>query len=260
MLEAGVVRRDRRGDDVPPVRPRSPRPHGARLALAHVRLQGARPRTPPSRPTTGKSALTACLDTFRLIDGQRVHFRDGVRVHGFVTNGGQAVNIIPERAACEFSVRALDDDRARARPRRSSSDARAARRMASDVEVEHLPCARATATWSTTWPSRVASAPTSGALGRQPRERDRRASAPAAPTWATSRTPCRSIHPWLAIVDEGEKPSATSTASPRRPGPPRASRPRSRPPRPWRRTAVEFLVDAELRAAVSAEWGSARGR
>jgi metal-dependent amidase/aminoacylase/carboxypeptidase family protein len=35
-----------------------------------------------------------------------VHFRDGVRVHGFVTNGGQAVNIIPEHAVCEFSVRA----------------------------------------------------------------------------------------------------------------------------------------------------------
>jgi pimeloyl-ACP methyl ester carboxylesterase len=30
-----------------------------------------------------------------LIDGQRVHFRDGVRVDGIVTNGGQAVNIIP---------------------------------------------------------------------------------------------------------------------------------------------------------------------
>ncbi|HTS46554.1 MAG TPA: M20/M25/M40 family metallo-hydrolase, partial [Bryobacteraceae bacterium] len=47
-------------------------------------------------PHAGRSALTACLDTFRLIDGQRVHFRDGVRVHGYVTNGGQAVNIIPE--------------------------------------------------------------------------------------------------------------------------------------------------------------------
>ena len=34
--------------------------------------------------------MTACLETFRLIDSQRIHFRDGVRVHGFVTNGGQA--------------------------------------------------------------------------------------------------------------------------------------------------------------------------
>jgi metal-dependent amidase/aminoacylase/carboxypeptidase family protein len=68
------------------------------------------------------------------VDGQRVGFRDGVRVHGYVTNGGQAVNIIPERAACEFSVRARDGqelDRVRAIVERC---ARAAA-MASDVEV-----------------------------------------------------------------------------------------------------------------------------
>ena len=52
------------------------------------------------------SALTACIQTFTLIDSQRVHFRDGVRVHGYITDGGQAVNIIPERASAEFSVRA----------------------------------------------------------------------------------------------------------------------------------------------------------
>src|SRR5262249_8412625 len=60
-------------------------------------------------PWDGTSALTACLKTFHLIDSQRVHMRDGVRVHGYVTDGGQAVNIIPERARAEFSVRALDD-------------------------------------------------------------------------------------------------------------------------------------------------------
>src|SRR5215831_12246892 len=86
-------------------------------------------------PHVGASALTACMDTFRLIDGQRVHFQDGVRVHGFITNGGQAVNIIPERAACEFSVRARDTkelERVRAIVERC---ARAAA-MASDVELE----------------------------------------------------------------------------------------------------------------------------
>jgi amidohydrolase len=57
-------------------------------------------------PWDGNSALTAVVQTFTLIDSQRVHFRDGSRVHGFITNGGQAVNIIPERAACQFSVRA----------------------------------------------------------------------------------------------------------------------------------------------------------
>src|SRR5262249_53382777 len=59
-------------------------------------------------PWEGHSALTACMDTFRLVDSQRVHFRDGVRVHGYITNGGQAVTIIPESAPAEISVRARD--------------------------------------------------------------------------------------------------------------------------------------------------------
>ncbi|HEX9298436.1 MAG TPA: M20 family metallopeptidase [Polyangiaceae bacterium] len=59
-------------------------------------------------PWEGASALTACMETFRLIDGQRVHMRDGVRVHGYIEEGGRAANIVPERARCEFSVRALD--------------------------------------------------------------------------------------------------------------------------------------------------------
>ncbi|MCC6645735.1 MAG: M20 family metallopeptidase [Polyangiaceae bacterium] len=59
-------------------------------------------------PWDGASALTACLDTFRLVDGQRAHLRDGARVHGIVTDGGRAVNVVPERAAAEFSVRARD--------------------------------------------------------------------------------------------------------------------------------------------------------
>jgi amidohydrolase len=82
--------------------------------LAHPTLANAyvtfsfrgRPSHAALAPWEGASALTACLETFRLIDSQRVHFRDGVRVHGYVTHGGDAVNIIPERASAEFSVRA----------------------------------------------------------------------------------------------------------------------------------------------------------
>ena len=86
-------------------------------------------------PWDGKSALTACLETFRLIDSQRVHFRDGVRVHGWVTNGGQAVNIIPERAASEFSVRATTGAEL-ARVRAIVERCARAAAMACDVGVE----------------------------------------------------------------------------------------------------------------------------
>ena len=57
-------------------------------------------------PWDGSSALRAVIHTFNLIDSARVHLRDGARIHGIITDGGQAVNIIPERAAAAFSVRA----------------------------------------------------------------------------------------------------------------------------------------------------------
>ena len=85
--------------------------------LAHVTLANrwveltflGKPSHAAMAPWDGQSALTACMEAFRLIDGQRVHMRDGVRVHGYIPDGGQASNIIPERARAEFSVRALDD-------------------------------------------------------------------------------------------------------------------------------------------------------
>src|SRR5262249_18360915 len=85
--------------------------------LAHTALSSlwieARYQGTPSHaalaPWDGKSALTACIQTFQLVDAQRVHFRDGVRVHGIIQNGGQAVNIIPELATAGFSVRARDE-------------------------------------------------------------------------------------------------------------------------------------------------------
>ncbi len=81
------------------------------LAFTHFEMVFlGRPSHAALAPWDGASALTACMETFRLIDGQRVHMRDGVRVHGFITEGGKASNIVPERASCEFSVRATTDE------------------------------------------------------------------------------------------------------------------------------------------------------
>jgi metal-dependent amidase/aminoacylase/carboxypeptidase family protein len=206
-------------------------------------------------PHAGKSALTACLDTFRLVDGQRVHFRDGVRVHGYVTNGGQAVNIIPERAGCEFSVRALDGVEL-ARVRGIVERCARGAALASDVEVSvgvrqgykdmvnNMALARRFGAHT-------------GALGRPARERDDRIGAGSTDMGDVSHV-VPSIHPWLAIVDEGEAlcherrfaeaagaPSGLSTALVAA--------------KAMARTAVDYLADAELRAAVSAEW-TARAR
>ena len=49
--------------------------------------------------------LSGVIQTFNLIDNARLHFRDGTRIHGIITDGGQAVNIIPQTAQAMFSVR-----------------------------------------------------------------------------------------------------------------------------------------------------------
>lgn len=56
-------------------------------------------------PWDGASALSALIQTFQSVDSMRLHLRDGARVHGFITNGGQAVNIIPEKTECQFLAR-----------------------------------------------------------------------------------------------------------------------------------------------------------
>jgi amidohydrolase len=201
-------------------------------------------------PHAGRSALTACMDTFRLVDGQRVHFRDGVRVHGYITNGGQAVNIIPEHAACEISVRALDGeelDRVRAIVERC---ARAAA-MASDVQIEM----RARRGYRDLV-NNMALARRFGehlrALGRTPRERDPRIGAGSTDMGDVSHV-VPSIHPWLAIVDEGaalcheHRFAEAAAAEP-------AARTALVAAKSMARTAVDLLSDPQLLAEVRAEW------
>ncbi len=59
-------------------------------------------------PDMGINALEAVIQTFVGLNARRLHMRDDARVHGIITDGGRAVNIIPERAAARFSVRARD--------------------------------------------------------------------------------------------------------------------------------------------------------
>ncbi len=57
-------------------------------------------------PWAGVNALDACIQTFNAVAMLRQQVRPDCRIHGIITNGGQAVNIIPEYAAAVFSVRA----------------------------------------------------------------------------------------------------------------------------------------------------------
>jgi metal-dependent amidase/aminoacylase/carboxypeptidase family protein len=152
-------------------------------------------------PWDGSSALTACLETFRLVDSQRVHFKDGVRVHGFVTNGGQAVNIIPELAAAQFSVRAPERgelERVRAIVERCARGAA----LACGVEVE-----TSARDGYRDMRHNMALARRFGAhlekLGRTPALHDPTVGSGSTDMGDVSHA-VASIHPWLAICGAGE--------------------------------------------------------
>jgi amidohydrolase len=57
-------------------------------------------------PDKGINALDAVIQTFVGINSRRLHMRHDARVHGIITHGGDAVNIIPARASAVFSLRA----------------------------------------------------------------------------------------------------------------------------------------------------------
>lgn len=59
-----------------------------------------------SAPHLGISALDAVIQTFVGVNALRQFFTDDVRVHGIVTNGGSATNIVPAYAEAKFLLRA----------------------------------------------------------------------------------------------------------------------------------------------------------
>ena len=65
-----------------------------------------RPAHAAADPWNGINALDGLLATFNNIALLRQQLQPEVRVHGIITDGGQAPNIIPERAAARFMVRA----------------------------------------------------------------------------------------------------------------------------------------------------------
>ena len=77
------------------------------LATQHLKLTfHGRSAHAALAPWDGSSALSAIIQTFQSVDAMRLHLRDGSRIHGIITDGGQAVNIIPEKTACLFLARA----------------------------------------------------------------------------------------------------------------------------------------------------------
>jgi len=62
-----------------------------------------------ARPEVGINALEAMLQAFAAINSLRQHIKDKARIHGIITDGGEAANIVPAHSAGSFIVRAQDD-------------------------------------------------------------------------------------------------------------------------------------------------------
>ncbi len=57
-------------------------------------------------PHEGINALDAVILTFNGINALRQHVTSDVRIHGIITEGGKAANIVPDRAIAQFYIRA----------------------------------------------------------------------------------------------------------------------------------------------------------
>jgi amidohydrolase len=69
-----------------------------------------RPAHAAAQPHRGVNALDAMILAFTSINSLRQHIKSEARIHGIITDGGEAPNVVPAHSAAVFLIRALDDD------------------------------------------------------------------------------------------------------------------------------------------------------
>jgi amidohydrolase len=60
-------------------------------------------------PERGINALEAMILAFNAVNSLRQHVKDRARIHGIITRGGEAANVVPAYSAATFLVRATDN-------------------------------------------------------------------------------------------------------------------------------------------------------
>lgn len=80
---------------------------GASLAMETIEFEFfGKAAHAASEPEQGVNALDAVIQTFNNINALRQQTRTDARIHGIITEGGEACNVIPEHCVCRFYVRA----------------------------------------------------------------------------------------------------------------------------------------------------------
>ena len=87
-------------------------------------------------PHKGINALDGLLLAYQAISNLRQHIRSTERIHGIITEGGAAPNIVPDHAVGQFYVRAADErELAQLKPRVQACFEAGAKGSGSEVEV-----------------------------------------------------------------------------------------------------------------------------
>lgn len=151
-------------------------------------------------PHRGKNALDGLLLAYQAISNLRQHIRDKERIHGIVTEGGQAPNIVPDRAVGDFYVRAANVRALEAlKPRVQACFEAGA--TASGCEVEVLWSGVDYLDLNTNWPIAEQFQANAEALGREFIDKDKMWSAAAGSTDMGNVTHMLpGIHPMLAAA------------------------------------------------------------
>lgn len=80
-------------------------------ATAHLRIQFfGKAAHAAGNPQAGRNALAAMIQFFVGIDGLRQHIPETARLHGIITNGGAAPNVVPDYTEASYLVRALTQE------------------------------------------------------------------------------------------------------------------------------------------------------
>ena len=200
-------------------------------------------------PDIGINSLDACIQTFNNINALRQHLTADVRIHGIITHGGEAPNIVPAYAAAEFSVRAATSDASFAVAEKVTRCAEAGALAAgATVKVQHL----------THYASRVAN-PTMArlfgenisSLGEKVQEPDPNERMGSSDMGNVSQM-VPSIHPYVVIANPGtaghtpEFAAASASA--------RGQQALLRAAKAMAMTAVELLTQPELMAQTQTEF------
>jgi amidohydrolase len=204
-----------------------------------------------SSPELGINALDACLLTFHAINTLRQHVKDETRIHGIVSHGGSAPNIVPDFAEAKFLIRHRRAEEVTALKERVLAAARgAAAAVGARVEFDeglayaerkvNVPMADRFAAHLEAQGEPVKAAPAIGGVGSS--------------DFGNVSQVLPAIHPYVAIVPEGVSAHtpefAAAAASPA------GLRGLRLAATAIAATAADLFTDADLLAATRADFGA----